>query len=306
MIDPQAEALRAAFNAGPPLNEVGVEQARRWLAEARARRSAQTEVAKVVDLDTGIVSARLYHPSPAQTLPVLVFAHGGGWILGSVETSDEACRRLANEAHCAVVSVEYRLAPEARHPAPVLDLLDVIGWVPSVAAEHGLDARRIGIAGESSGGQIALAAALAARRVLAAQLLVCPALDRTMSTKSWATYGDDYVPRRAQMAWMWDQYLGKNDEYRGGAPDPWTAMLDRLPPTVVVVAQYDPLRDEGLDLLRRMVASHIQVELVDGQGQIHPVFANAAAVEASNRTLKQAARAIGRLLAGPDGANGHG
>jgi len=297
MIDPEAEAVRAAWNAGPPLHELGVEGARRWLANTRARRAVTTAIEQVLELTTGRVGVRLYHPRAAQRLPVLVFAHGGGFVLGSVETSDEACRRLANASQCVVASVEYRLAPEARHPAPVHDLLEVLHWLPSVAVEQRLDARRVGIAGESSGAYIALAAALAEPGAVAALLLVCPAIDRTLSSPSWRAYGERYVPRRAQMAWMWDQYLGEQDEHRSGAPDPAAADLAGLPPTAVVVAQYDPLRDEGVAAAARMAAAGVRVSLIEGAGQVHPVFANAASVAASDRTLKQAAREVAGLLA---------
>jgi acetyl esterase len=296
MIDPQAEVVRAAYNAGPPLNEVGVAEARRWLAEARARRATRTAVAKVTDLQCGGVAVRLYHPRPHLRAPVIVYAHGGGWVLGSVDTADEACRRLANASRCAVISVEYRLAPEARHPAPVLDVLEVLRWRPELAREQRLDARRVAIAGESSGAHTALCAALSARTPLAAQLLVCPALDRRLSTSSWAALGEHYVPRRAQMAWMWDLYLGADDEFLRGAIDPARADLTGLPPTVLVVAQYDPLRDEGLALAQRLRAARVGVEVVDCSGQIHPVFAHAPVVDACDRQLRWCARALALRL----------
>ncbi|HKU38355.1 MAG TPA: alpha/beta hydrolase [Polyangiales bacterium] len=295
MIDPQAEAVRAVFNAGPPLEQVGVEQARRWLAEARAKREV-TAVRHVADLTVGSIGVRLYHPNPAATLPVLVYAHGGGWVLGSVDTADEACRRLCNASGCAVLSVEYRLAPEARHPAPVHDMLQVLHWIPSVAAEQRLNPRRVAIAGESSGAHVALGAALAARTPLAAQLLVCPALDRRMATQSWAAFGDHYVPRRSQMAWMWNLYLGEHDEFQDAALDPATASLAGLPPTVLVVAEYDPLRDEALELARRMQDAGTPVEVIDCAGQIHPVFAHAPVVAACDRYLRHAAAAIAAEL----------
>jgi len=307
MIDPQAELVRAAFNAGPPLQEVGVEQARRWLAEARARNQQRTHVAEIADLSTGRVALRVYHPKPTHTLPVIVFAHGGGWVLGSIDTADEACRRLANASGCAVVSVEYRLAPEARNPAPVEDMLEALRFLPLIAAERRLDLRRVSVAGESSGAHIALSTALLARDALdyelAAQLLVCPALDRRLSTTSWATYGEHYVPRRAQMAWMWDLYLGEDDQFLAGAPDPATADVSGLPPTVLVIAEYDPLRDEALELTRRVKAAGGTLELIDCAGQIHPVFAHAPAVEACDRYLKQAGRAVAAWLHHPPGEN---
>lgn len=306
MIDPQAEAVRAAFNAGPPLDQVGLEPARKWLAGERARRQCHTAVNKVADLTAGDIAVRLYHPQPDSQLPVIVFAHGGGWVLGSVDTADEACRRLANAAACAVLSVEYRLAPEVRHPGPVQDMLAVLNWLPGAAAELSVDARRVAIAGESSGAHVACSAVLAACELglagtgkvptLAAQLLVCPAVDPQMGSASWATLGEHYVPRRSQMRWMWGLYLGEQGEFAAGAPDPAVADVTGAPPTVLVVAEYDPLRDEGLELARRMEAAGTAVQVIDCAGQIHPVFAHAAAVDNCDLYLRQAAGAVGALL----------
>jgi acetyl esterase len=300
MIDPQAEAVRAAYNAVPPLNELGVAAARRWLADARAHNPQRSTVAKVLDLDTGRGRARLYHPDPHAVLPVLVYAHGGGWVLGSIDTADEACRRLANASGCAVLSVAYRLAPEARHPEPVHDVLEALRWLPGQAQALGLDATRVACAGESSGAHIALCTSLLARTALdyalSALLLVCPPVDRHMRSRSWQAFGDHYVPRRAQMAWMWDLYLGD------AAGDPLGADLHGLPPTTLVVAEYDPLRDEALELAERLRAAHVAVEVVDCPGQIHPVFAHAPAVAACDDYLKQAARAVAAQLG--NGAHG--
>lgn len=300
MIDPQAEAVRAAYNAGPPLDQVGVAQARRWLAEARARRTVKTAVARVEDASTGRVDMRLYHPRPERAVPIILYAHGGGWVVGSIETADEACRRLANASQCAVISVDYRLAPEARNPAPIEDMLEVLHWIPEVANLWKLDPRSVAVAGESSGAHTAIGTALAARMSftlpLTAQLLVCPPLDRHLASKSWADYGDHYVPRRSQMAWMWDLYLGKHDEYLTGAPDPGTADVSGLPATVLVVAEYDPLRDEGLYFARRLQAAGTHVEVIDCAGQIHPVFAHAPTVSACDQYLTRAGRAIAKLL----------
>jgi acetyl esterase len=304
MIDPQAEAARAAFNAGPPLDQIGVEQARRWLAEARARRTTRTPVALVEDASTGRVGVRLYHPQPRRAAPVIVYAHGGGWVVGSIDTADEACRRLAHASQCAVVSVEYRLAPEARNPAPIEDVLEVLRFIPESANFWRLDPRSLAIAGESSGAHTAISAALLAPSSsvppVTALLLVCPALDRHLSTQSWAAYGDDYVPRRSQMAWMWNLYLGEHDEYLDGAPNPATADLHGLPPTLLVVAEYDPLRDEGLHFARRLQAAGTPVDVIDCAGQIHPVFAHAPAVAACDHYLRRAGRALAALLARED------
>jgi acetyl esterase len=306
MIDPQADAMNKAMNAGPPLDQVGLEQARQWIAERTP--VADTEVAKVANLNTGGengVDVRLYHPSPADELPLIVFSHGGGWILGTVDSADETCRRLALASRCAVISVEYRLAPEFPYPAALEDVIAVLGWLPQAAGEHHLDVSRVGVAGESSGAQVALSVALAARNLAArntvpvalrGQLLVCPPLDRRMKTGSWDALGHDYVPRRSQMAWMWDLYLGENDQYLGAAPDPYRAQLADLPPTVIVVAEYDPLRDEALVLAERLRQAGVEVDVIDCRGQIHPVISYAPVIPACASYLTQASESLAALL----------
>jgi acetyl esterase len=301
VIDPQAEPVLQAINAGPPLDQVGLEAARQWMAE-RAR-AATTEVAKVADLsvgDDGGVGVRLYYPRSAGELPVIVFSHGGGWILGTVDSADETCRRLAVASGCAVVSVEYRLAPEFPYPAALDDVLTVLDWLTKSASEYGLDATRVAVAGESSGAQVALSAAVAARDAgsasLRGQLLVCPPVDRRMDTESWQALGDDYAPRRSQMAWMWDLYFGHDDEYLGAGPDPfWTDLTD-LPTSVIIVAEYDPLRDEALALAERLREAGVGVRVIDCAGQIHPVISHAPYVSACAAYLAEAGEAIAALL----------
>jgi acetyl esterase len=301
MIDPQAEPVLKAMNAGPPLDQVGLDAARQWSAERT--RVAITPVAKTTDLaaDGGNgVAVRLYHPSPSDVLPMIVFSHSGGWILGTVASADETCRRLALASGCALVSVEYRLAPEFPYPAAVDDVLTVLRWLPSIAGEHNLDVSRVAVAGESSGAQIALSVALAARDagqvLLRGQLLVCPPVDRHMDTPAWRDLGDDFVPRRSQMAWMWDLYFGADDEHLGTSPDPFTADLTGMPPAVIVVAEYDPLRDEGLTLAERLRAAGAAAEVIDCAGQIHPVISHAPYVDACAAYLEQAGQAVAALL----------
>lgn len=206
MIDAQAKAILDTVNSGPPLDVLGLDGARRYMA--RRPRPTVTEVAEVRDFRAGrrSVPVRLYQPEHDGIPPLIVFAHGGGWILGSIESADETCRRLARASGCAVLSVEYRLAPEARHPAAVQDVLAVLDWVPFAADILRIDPERIAIAGESSGAHVAVAAALAHGRTswpaLRGQLLVCPPIDRRMASQSWAELGDVYIPRRSQMAWM--------------------------------------------------------------------------------------------------------
>jgi len=299
VIDPQAELVLRATNAGPPLDEIGLEAARQWSTERI--RPATTPVARMSDLTTGEngIAVRLYHPNPEKVLPVIVFSHGGGWILGCVASADETCRRLALASGCAVVSVEYRLAPEFPYPAARDDVLAVLRWLPA-AAEYNIDPASAAVAGESSGAQIALSAALAAVSEpaiqLVGQLLVCPPVDRRMATRAWQELGSGFIPRHSQMAWMWDLYFGVDDEHLGTDADPWTADLAGLPPAVVLVAEHDPLRDEGLILAERLARAGVAVEVIDCPGQIHPVTSLAPYVAACDAYLTQASRALAALL----------
>lgn len=294
MIDPAAKAILDATNAGPPMDQIGLQAARDGVASRP--RLGVTEVAEVLDLCTqlsGGVLVRLYRPMAAGTLPTIVFAHGGGWILGSIESADETCRRLALATGCAVVSVEYRLAPEFPHPAAVHDVHEVLRWLPTVADEYGVDGSRLFLAGESSGAHVVLSAALAATDVeLSGLLLACPPIDRRMDSPSWAAMGADHIPRRSQMAWMWDLYLGATGEHAAGAPDPSTADLTGLPRTVVLVAEYDPLRDEGLALADRLGAAGVDTVVIHARGQIHPVLGYAPVVPACAVYLEETGRAL--------------
>jgi acetyl esterase len=243
---------------------------------------------------------RIYQPDPSQRLPVIVFVHGGGWILGSLDSADETCRRIARYSGCAVVSVDYRLAPEHPHPAAVEDVGHVLDGLAELAGPHRLDVNRIALAGESSGAQVALAAAMAWGRhtdpEIKGLLLACPPVDRTLATASWRSYGDEFIPRRSQMSWMWDLYLGDHDQYLDGAPDPAADDLTGLPPAIVLVAEYDPLRDEGIALAQRMRAAGVAVEVVEAAGQIHPVIGLAPVVAACDRYLAEATQTLGDLI----------
>jgi acetyl esterase len=176
----------------------------------------------------------------------------------------------------------------------------VLSWLPQAAGEHHLDVSQVGVAGESSGAQVALSVALAARNTgpvtLRGQLLVCPPLDRRMETGSWDALGADYVPRRSQMGWMWDLYFGENDQHLGPQPDPYRANLADLPPTVIVVAEYDPLRDEALVLAERLRQAGVEVDVIDCSGQIHPVISYAPVIPACASYLTQASESIAALL----------
>ena len=253
-VAPDLEALRAgylktAIELGGAVEEVGrVEDVVVPRGEAR-------------------IPGRAYWPRvPAEGPPgALVWFHGGGWCLGNLEGFDRVCRSLANAAGHAVVSVDYRLAPEHPYPAAVDDAVAALRWARGAgAAELGADPERIAVGGDSAGGQIAAEAALAARDDglpgLRAQLLVYPALDPSMGSEAYREFCDGPLLTATEMQFCWGAYLGGGDGYPGvlGRED-----LAGAPPALIAVAGHDPLRDDGLAYARALkaagVTAHVEV-----------------------------------------------
>ncbi|WP_051836398.1 alpha/beta hydrolase [Streptomyces sp. NRRL F-2580] len=221
-------------------------------------------VASVSDAVAGGVPVRIYDPAPgARERPLVVFLHGGGWVMCGLDTHDATCRTLAAASGAVVVSVDYRLAPEHPWPAAVDDALAVLLWAREEATVLGCDPGRVVVAGDSSGGNLAAVTALRAPELLAGQLLFYPPLDASMRRASVETYAEGYFHTAAHMAWYWDEYGGDPRHPHVSplcAPD-----LSGLPPALVVLADCDVLRDEGLVYARRLAAAG-----VDCTVQLHP------------------------------------
>jgi acetyl esterase len=301
MLDPQAEPILRRMTSGPPLNRLGVDGARQW-ARDRGRPPSADVTVQASDLRVpgwragdAEVTVRLYRPvdpgrpaaplvTGAAPLPALLYLHGGGWILGDLDGADWTCRQLCALAGCAVVSVDYRLAPEHPYPAPLEDGLAALRWTLGAGTQAGLDPARIAVAGESSGGQLAASLCLAARDEalgpVALQLLVCPVTDSRMATSSWRELGQDYLPCAEQMSWMWDLYCGSPELRHAAlvsvaeAPD-----LAGLPSAIIVTAEYDPLRDEAEQYGVRLRTAGVPVSLHRYPGQVHTVFGCAPYVD---------------------------
>lgn len=279
---PLVAAILDAIRSAPTMNRVGIEGSRA-AASKRATVPEREEVWSVADHVVGSTDAeidvRVYRSSSEADQPIVVYCHAGGWILGDLEHSDHLCRRLANQTGAVVVNVDYRLAPEALFPAAVDDCIAAFRWARTNAAELGGDPDRIALAGESSGGGLAAAAALAlsrsgdeAPRFL---LLLEPALDIRMSTSSWRSLGDLLPPAREQMEWMWRQYAP--DEATHADPRLTPAAADSVPPahpsTLILAAEYDPLRDEAMQYGEMLAQWGVAVEGRIEQGLPH-AFAN--------------------------------
>lgn len=204
-------------------------------------------------------AARLYRPSAATGLPIVLFVHGGGFMLGDLETHDALCRTLAVAADAAVFAIDYRLSPEAPHPAALADIAAAYRAVPAIAATHGLDAARIAIAGDSAGGLLAASAALTLSFSHVA--LLYPMMDHIQATESLRTFATGHMLTADFVAWAWEAY---------GAGSPLIgADLSDFPPTTIVTAECDPLRDEAEAFAARLRAAGRNVRCERFTGMIH-------------------------------------
>lgn len=280
-LDPQAkESLEQRAAAGlPAQHEVSPEEAR-GMQQAQPRIPGPP-VAGVEDRTApgphGDVAVRVYRPEGAGLLPVTMWFHGGGWVVGNIETNDATCRALANAAGSIVVSVEYRLAPEHPYPIPLDDCYAATCWTEENAAVFGGDPSRLAVAGASAGGNLAAAVALMARDLqgprLAHQSLVYPVTDTDFERPSYAENRDGYGLSYDTMRYFWECYLPVDAD----TPDPYAAPmaaedLSGLPSAYVLTAEYDPLRDEGEAYAERLRAAGVPTALTRYDGMIHGFF----------------------------------
>jgi acetyl esterase len=284
MLDPQARALLDLIEARglPPTHTLSVDEARRVYRERRVfTQPAPPEIGEVRDLSAigplGPIALRLYRPlgeAGDAALPVLVYFHGGGWVIGDLDTHDTLCRELANGSGCAVVAVDYRMGPESRFPAAVDDAIAATRWVHRHAESLRLDASKMAVGGDSAGGNLAAVVAIAARDAgdlpLRYQLLIYPATDMRCVAPSHARNGDGYLLTRQTIAYFHDHYIddtAHDADWRASPllhPD-----LGGLPPALVVTAGYDPLRDEGVEYAQRLSQAGSRATLIGFERQIH-------------------------------------
>jgi acetyl esterase len=279
---PDVARVSARFAAAgvPPYHALSVRQARAVLGGVTRLQAPEVGVALVRDLlvpgAAGHLPARLYHPDPGRTLPLVVYLHGGGFTLGGIEEADRPCRRLAAAGDCAVVSVAYRLAPETAFPGPLDDCVHAVRWLAADTGAVEADGGQIVLVGDSAGANLAAATALRLRDDggphLAAQVLLYPCLApaRTSTFASYRQYADGPLMTRADMEWFWGHYLRSEADERNPYAAPLLATdLSGLPPALVVVAELDPLRDEGLAYAERLRKAGVACESAVYRGAAH-------------------------------------
>jgi acetyl esterase len=278
-VDPQIAVLLELGSKLPPMHTLSVEAARAQYAARDFPGLRKPELAKVenrvIQGPGGDLAVRIYTPIGEGPFPLMVFFHGSGFVICSLDTHDGMCRNLCAGSGCVVVSVDYRLAPENKFPAAPDDCLAATRWAAANAASLGADAARLVVAGDSAGGNLATVTAMRIRDeggpALAGQLLIYPVTDYLDSgMPSYTENAEGYGLGRDGMIWFWNHYL--NDASEGAHPfvSPYrAASLEGLPPAYICTAQYDPLRDEGEYYARRLAESQVAVTLKRWHGVNH-------------------------------------
>ena len=250
----------------------------------------------VVDVDADGVPCRLY--AKAVQAPVFVYVHGGGWCYGSIETVDRFCRRVADRSGCAVLSVGYRLAPEHVFPAALHDVETVLAWVRKEGEQLGIDATRLAIGGDSAGGQIATVVARRQRDAATSldyQVLIYPVIDPMLASESYAELGG-YGLDRASMKRAWETYVPEPAQRFGPDVAPLAADLAGMPPTLIITAEYDVLRDEGADYADALIAAGVPTVHVRYAGMNHGFARKLAVIDAARAATDQVAAALRAAL----------
>jgi acetyl esterase len=285
-LHPQAVAALELWATGPSVSDPGFGAADLDALRSDQRRVAAAEpredVDRVEEVDADGVPCRLYRPAGADR--TLVFLHGGGFVLGDLDTHDAQARRLANRTGSAVLAVDYRRPPEHRFPAAPDDVDTALGWLRREAAGLGLDAGRLVALGDSAGGNLALVAALRNPGAFAACVLVYPFVDATMSGPSYAA--TDGGLTRAEATWYWQQYARDVSDLEDPDLSPYASTgLGTLPRTLVQVAEHDVLADEDIELARRLADAGVPTEITSYPGMVHGFWRHPDLFDAAEASL---------------------
>jgi acetyl esterase len=307
-VDPQVQGIldQMAESGLPPFEHMSVPQAREvGHAAYVGLQGPGPEVASVVHRfipgPTADLPVRIYTPEGEGPFGAIVFYHGSGWVILSIETCDSSMRSLANDTGCVVVAVNYQKAPEHKFPVPFNDAWAGLTWVASHAEELNVDPARIAVGGDSAGGNLAAAVALKARDeggpAIAFQLLIYPAVDFDVDTPSALENAEGYLLQRESMRWFWGLYLH-------GAPEPpdWRACPLRaeshadLPPAFIVTAEFDPLRDDGRRYADKLRSDGVKVTYTNYDGMVHGFYWMQAVVDRTRDLHAEIAREVRAAL----------
>jgi acetyl esterase len=298
-LDPQAKSLLdfLGFTTQPGIETLTPQAARdrfSALTDARKQMGANEPVHQVRDVripgPSGEIPVRMYTPDVKTPAPVLIYFHGGGWVLGDLDSHDHVCRAIANSVPCVVASVDYRLAPEAKFPAAVEDSYAALEWIAANAGELGIDAGRIAVGGDSAGGNLAAVISLMARDrkgpKLVYQVLIYPATDMRMVAPSMEENSEGPLLTKAAMAWFIEHYLrGEKDKLDPLASPLLAADLTGLPAAFILTAECDPLRDEGEDYGQKLKSAGVPAEVKRYAGMPHGFFSFGAALIAAQESM---------------------
>jgi acetyl esterase len=297
-LDPEAKAVLDVMAGAPDVDPFSI--APTVMREAFAAMSGEVEgpdVEKVemkdVDGPAGTIPVRVYTPDGDGERPCLVYFHGGGFVVCDLDSHDVTCRELANGAGCLVVSVDYRLAPEAKFPAAPEDCYAATEWVAQHASELGIDVHRIAVGGDSAGGNLATAVALMCRErngpTLTHQLLIYPVTDNRFDTISYKENGVGYFLSADMMRWFWHHYLESESDGDNPLASPLRAPdLSGLPSATLLTAQYDPLRDEGRAYAERLQAAGVQTTHMEYPGVFHGFFGMTSQIPRARQAVDEA------------------
>jgi acetyl esterase len=282
---------RINSNAAPPMERMSIEEIRRYAEQSVVASSIPLESISNIKISTAQtdIPLRIYVPKGTKPFPVFVAIHGGGWALGGLDAFDPFCRMIAEQAEVIVVSVDHRLAPEHKYPAGLDDCDAAADWVATHIREWGGDPAHLGIGGTSSGGNLAAAVVLRAKKqkfpVFQTQVLVCPVTRHRFDTPSYQKYAEGYMLTKKQMEWFWDLYLDKAEDGREPYASPLVAEdFSGLPPTLFILAEFDPLYDDGLAYAKKLETAGVPVT-IQSYPTIHGFISNAHVLDIGKKAI---------------------
>ncbi|MCC9600883.1 alpha/beta hydrolase [Stieleria sp. JC731] len=306
-LHPQAKAYleNVAQQGRPGWHELTVAESRTIFQSLAPLCGPRPTLRRIENLQTDSgIKLRLYSDVPAEQStdapPVLMFFHGGGWVLGGLDTHDGLCRRLAKHSGCAVVAVDYGLSPENPFPGPVHDCFDATAWICEHQQKLAIDGSRLALVGDSAGGYLATTVAMMAQQqgspAVDLQVLIYPVIEANFETASYQSFAEGYGLTRETMKWFWKHFLSGTDPAEASLMD--RNGLSDLPTAFVITAEYDVLRDEGIAFAKRLSDSNVEVDLWRIEGMLHGFVHFAGVFDPGIEVIRQLGEQVGRRLKG--------